>query len=261
MARNAPNSFNQIFGTDAAGRAEADGPPSVHELFNATLRGELALGQFADALYEIHNIQITPAAVRLMSSTDATSGRLKFQDLQRALQDGDMPSGGAGRPMIISDQASAIISDNCGPAVPRNLPSQEGAARPSTDISADPFIKQQVKLERAAAKAKGAFSGNPIAKTNNASRGNPLATLGHETRYQDRGDDAYDSREMANTATRMFVAGEMSRVDYEAYLVKSGIAPVGEELRKLIAAHEQIGDGNFGQFMRAVNREMAASGA
>merc|ERR1711907_380876 len=98
-----------------------------------------------------------------------------------------------------------------------------GTGRPSTDINQDPFIKAQVRLERAAQKQQGPFSGNPVVQTNNVSAGNPLAPPLHEVPVnRGCGGDAYSTREVANTATRMFVGGEMSRMDYESFLMKSG---------------------------------------
>jgi hypothetical protein len=163
--------------------------------------------------------------------------------------------------MVRSDQASAIISDNSGAPVPMGACP---AAKVATDISADPFIKQQVLIERAA--AKGPFAGNPVVQTNHASVGNTLARHAavRDSRSQyARGsptsaeDEAYDSREMANTATRMFVGGELNRRDYESFLTKFGVRLNAEsELARLISAHEKVGDGNFVQFTRALKREL-----
>jgi hypothetical protein len=258
MARNIPNSFDRVFVRPSAQADETETPPSIHELFTAFMRDELSLPDFAEALDTLHSTIITPAAARLLTSPDGMSGQLSFQQFQRALQDIEGPSGGAGRPMVISDQASAIISDNTGPPAPRKPPSQLGAARPSTDISKDPFIKQQVRLERAA--QKGPFPGNPVVQTNHVSAGNPLtAILSGEQAFQaGQENDAYSTREMANTVTRMYVGGEISRLDYEGFLNKSGVQLGAEsELLKLIINNEKVGVGNFSQFMRALNRELA----
>merc|ERR1719171_1479466 len=111
------------------------------------------------------------------------------------MNEGESPDVGAGVPMIIKDQAAAIISDNCGAPAPRKAPSECSAARPSTDISADPFIKQQVRLERAA--AKGPFPGNPVVQTNHVSAGNPFV---QQREPQPRQEDGYEGQEMASTA-------------------------------------------------------------
>merc|ERR1711971_622301 len=195
-----------------------------------------------------------------MGSTDATSGRLTFIQFQRALQDDGEPTMGAGVPLVSKDQAGAIISNNSGAPEPASPPKVAHAA---TDINQDPFIKAQVLLERAAAANKGgAFSGNPVVKTNHASTGNPLV-VSHGRRddfgrqVPEKGmSDAYDEREMASTATRMYVGGELSCIDYEGCLSKLGLqVSADSELRRLIQSYEKVGEGNFSQFMRAVNRE------
>lgn len=253
MARNIPNSFDRVFGQPQHAQANQDEPPRVHELFTAHLRGEISLPEFSEALFSTHGIEMTRAAFHLLQGTDAKSGQLSFQQFQKALQDWSEPEGGAGGAMIIKDQAGSIIHDNCGAPSPLIPPSQTGAARPSTDISKDPFIKAQVKLERAA--AKGPFQGNPVWKTNNVSRGNPLC------QPMDLGERAAPGteegpREMANTATRMFVGGELSRENYEVALMKIGIQLGGDsKIMQLINAHDKVGDGNFSQFMRAINKE------
>lgn len=232
----------------------------MHELFTAFMRDELSLQEFAEAIDTLHSILLTPAAARLLTSPDGMSGQLSFNQFQRALQEVVGPSGGAGKKLIISDQASAIISDNTGPAAPMKPPSQLGAGRPSTDISQDPFIKQQVRLERAA--QKGPFPGNPVVQTNHVSAGNPLAEILSRAPAAQGGqaDEAYGSREMANTATRMFVGGEIGRLDYEGFLAQSGVQLSAEsEITRLIINHEKVGDGNFSQFMRAVNRQLGSA--
>jgi hypothetical protein len=235
---------------------ESDGPPSVHELFTATMRDDMSLRDFEEALLALHGIRMSHAAMRLMSSTDGTIGRLNFQQFARALQDGTDLSVGAGRPMIIRDKASAIISDNCGVAEPAHH-QQLSSARPSTDICQDPFIKEQIRLERAA--AKGPFPGNPVRQTNHVSPGNPFVQEVRQSTAYAAGSQACDSREMASTATRMFVGGELSSADYEGFLMRSGLQLASDsELHRLISAHDKVGDGNFAQFMRVVNRELAA---
>jgi hypothetical protein len=252
MARGQVNSFDRIFSRPVKSDGENGSPPSVHELFSAAMRDEMTLRDFAEALASCHGIRLTSAAVRLLTSVDATSGRLSFSQFQRALQEPDTLQVGAGLPLNISDQASAIISDNSGVPMPRAAPSQLSANRPATDISADPFIKQQVALERAA--AKGPFPGNPVVQTNQASVGNPLVEQRQpQARHE---EDMYGGDEMANTATRMFVGGDISRIEYESFLTKCGVQMGPEsELRRLITAHEKVGNGNFMQFKRALTRE------
>lgn len=254
MARGQLNSFDRIFSRPSNGRDGENGsPPSVHELFSAAMRDEITLRDFAEALASCHGIRLTSAAVRLLTSVDATSGRLSFTQFQRALQEPeDGLECGAGKPLTIADQASAIISDNSGRPMPRAAPSQLSAHRPATDISADPFIKQQVLLERAA--AKGPFPGNPVVQTNQASAGNPFVA---QRQPQAQNEELYGGEEMANTATRMFVGGDLSREEFEGFLTKCGVQMSPEsELRRLITTHEKVGNGNFMQFKRALNREM-----
>jgi hypothetical protein len=248
-------SFNRLFARQANDDGDNDGTPSVHELFSRAMRDDISLRAFAEALVSLHGIRLTPSAVRLLTSTDASSGRLSFAQFQRALQEADAPDCGAGLPMVIRDQAAAIISDNSGAPTP---PFQSSAAKQATDISADPFIKQQVRIERAA--AKGPFGGNPVVQTNHTSAGNPL--VAPSSGMQHRQEEVYDSREMANTATRMFVGGDISRADYESFLAKFGVRLTAEsELRRLITAHEKVGDGNFMQFTRALSREIEIADA
>mmetsp|Transcript_49721 Transcript_49721/g.78709 ORF Transcript_49721/g.78709 Transcript_49721/m.78709 type:complete len:265 (-) Transcript_49721:93-887(-) len=252
MARGQVNSFDRIFSRPGRHEGENGSPPSVHELFSAAMRDEITLRDFAEALASCHNIRLTAASVRLLTSVDATSGRLSFSQFQRALQEPDVIECGAGKPLTIADQASAIISDNSGVPMPRAAPSQLSTHRPATDISVDPFIKQQVLLERAA--QKGPFPGNPVVQTNQVSVGNPLV---EQRQQQPRHEDLYSGDEMANTATRMFVGGDLSREDYESFLTKCGVHLGSEsELRRLIIAHEKVGNGNFMQFKRALNREI-----
>jgi len=271
MARSQPNSFDRVFARTDANPAAAhkqqeqdDGVPSIHELFNAHMRGSLDIQDFAEALICNHGQPLTPAAARLLESTDAMSGQLSFKLFSQALADDSMAFGGAGLPMIITDQASAIIHDNIGSAAPRKAPSELNAARPSTDISLDPFIKQQVRIERAQAQ-KPAFSGNPIKQTNNTSAGNPFAGPSYRSPAGHHGnneEDANGSREMVNSATRMYVSGDVSRQDYEHLLMKCGVNLGAEsELRRVICAHEKSGDSNFSQFMRVVHRELAVAEA
>mmetsp|Transcript_39659 Transcript_39659/g.72365 ORF Transcript_39659/g.72365 Transcript_39659/m.72365 type:complete len:227 (-) Transcript_39659:46-726(-) len=165
------------------------------------------------------------------------------------------PQVGAGLPMIISDQASAIISDNSGAPAAAAAPSQSCTRRPATDINLDPFIKAQHRLERTT--NKGQMS-NPVVQTNKVSPGNPFASAAG-TRSEAGPEDPYAEREMANTATRMFVAGELSQVDYEKFLEKFGVQLEStSELARLIASHGKVGDGNFVQMSRALKREIEA---
>jgi len=261
MARSIPNSFDRVFGGHREAEVNSeDSPPSVHDLFIANMRNDLSLGDFVEALASLHGMQITSTALKLLRSTDASSGRLSYQAWLRAMKDGDpLFDVGAGRPMEIKDQAAAIIHDNLGSCVPGKPPSQCSVGRPSTDINNDPFIKQQIRLERAA--AKGPFPGNPVVQTNHVSAGNPLCGPPAAFREEQR-DGATDAREMANTATRMFVANEISCQDYEAFLKRSGVQLDGcADLRRLIINHDKVGDGSFAQLMRLINRQIATGDA
>ena len=58
------------------------------------------------------------------------------------------------------------------------------------------------------------------------------------------------------TATRMFVSGELDRREYESFLSKSGVQLSDEsEVRKLIVRHEKVGDGKFHSLSQALRRE------
>jgi len=248
-----PSSFEKIFGAGPplgnhiAASNDGSKPLSVHALFSATVREEISLRELAEVLYSLHNIQITHAAARLVQSTDFSSGRVSFQQFQKALQDSSEPLGDAGLPNHFKDQAAAIIEDNSGPAI---APSIGSTRRPSTDISADPFLKREKVIQKGA--ARGPFESNPVLKTNKVSAGNPMAMKSAPAK-----ENPYGVREMGNAATRMFVSGEMSRQEYEAFFVKIGIQPlIGSELRKLVCSHERTGNGNFVQLTRALNFEI-----
>eukprot|EP00927_Polykrikos_kofoidii_P062802 TRINITY_DN57607_c0_g1_i1.p1 TRINITY_DN57607_c0_g1~~TRINITY_DN57607_c0_g1_i1.p1 ORF type:complete len:283 (+),score=44.66 TRINITY_DN57607_c0_g1_i1:84-932(+) len=260
MSRAAPSSFDKIFARDAPGsaapgeRGEGD-VPTVHELFSAVMRNELGMRDFAQALAELHNIGLTPAAVRLLASVDATSGRLSFAQFQRALQDngGGVPlGGGAGLANQFQDQAAAIITDNSGQPVPV---SQTDAKKANTDISADAYVRQH-KIVSSVQANRGAFSANPVRKTNTASAGNPLAPRSSSPAGGEQEEVA--SREALQTATRIYVGGELSRGEYEGFLTRFGVDLGGDsDLQRLIASHEQVGDGNFIKIFQAVKRELA----
>mmetsp|Transcript_106990 Transcript_106990/g.300971 ORF Transcript_106990/g.300971 Transcript_106990/m.300971 type:complete len:275 (+) Transcript_106990:60-884(+) len=244
------NSFDRLFSRanpSGAGGVDDDTPP-VHELFKLAMQGELPMRGFEEALAELHGIRLSPAASRLLSSVDATSGRLSFAQFQRALHDSSGETiTEAGKPNNFVDQASAIISDNCGAPVPGPT---FAAPKVSTDISADPFVAR--KREIAKGQASGPFSDNPVVPTNKVSRDNPLAQHRQSHGPQD------ESREVGQTATRMFVAGELNRREYEEFLANNGIILSRDsELAKLVASHEAVGDGNFMQLSRALQRELA----
>lgn len=68
--------------------------------------------------------------------------------------------------------------------------------------------------------------------------------------------ESEDPREAVQTATRMFVSGDLDRREYEGFLLKSGVQLHGEsEVQKLIVSHEKVGDGKFLSLSRALNRE------
>jgi len=93
--------------------------------------------------------------------------------------------------------------------------------------------------------------------TNRVSAGNPLADRGRGDAEPAADADPYGTREMAQTATRMYVSGELDRVGFEKFLARFGVDLGGEsELRHMIEAHERVGDGSFVSFSRALQREL-----
>lgn len=246
-----PTSHDRIFGGAAADAG--NDKPSVHELFSAAMRDELKLPQFAQALVSLHGVRMTPNAARLLSSVDAASGRLSFAQFQKALaEDIDDEPAQAGRPNVFEDQAKAIIEDNLGAP---SAPSAAAPAKQSTDISADPFVRQRARVNQF--QAQGPFSANPVRKTNVASAGNPLVA-GQAEPVRADSEDPYGSREMANTATRMFVAGELDRPGYEKFLRRFGVQLTPEsELQRLVLKQDQLGDCKFVDLARALQRELA----
>uniref|UniRef100_A0A7S1MF69 Uncharacterized protein n=1 Tax=Alexandrium catenella TaxID=2925 RepID=A0A7S1MF69_ALECA len=247
-----PTSFNRIFGGEDGG-AGGD-KPSVHELFAAAMRDEMSLPHFAQALVSMHGVRMTPSAARLLSSVDAASGRLSFAQFQKALTEdiGDDP-GQAGRPNVFQDQAKAIIEDNLGAP---SAPSTAVPVKHSTDISADSFVRQRHRVEQF--QAQGPFSANPVRKTNTASAGNPLAAGPAEEQSRGEPEDTYGYRAMANTATRMFVAGELDRPGYEKFLRRFGVQLTPEcELQRLVIRQASTGDCKFTDLSRALQRELA----
>lgn len=247
-SRGEPSSFNRIFGS-GPGPEAADEIPSVHELFLATVRDQMSVQQLAEMLEGYHQIRLTPAAVKILSSVDAASGRLNFAQFQRALADDDGgDTGQAGRANIFQDQAKAIIEDNFGsPAAPPSAQSR----KQSTDISADTFIKAQRQIEKGQARTN---TFNPVRKTNDASRGNPIA----QRLAEQVPEDAVGSA-ITHTATRMYVSGELDRKGYEKFLRRYGVDVKPEsQLHKLICGHEKVGDGKFHEFTKAVQREIGS---
>lgn len=257
--RGGPTSFDKIFGQPAHA---ADGKPSVHELFSAFIGDQLSLPDFAEALDAYHGIQLTAAAVQLLSSTDANSGRLSFQHFQRALQEGaaaaGLGRGGAGQASNFSDQAGAIITDNCGVPAPKQPSS---TVKVKTDISIDPFVKQQKRMENQR-QSKEPFTDNPVMRSNRPSPGNPMAARLEAGAARGPEQEQEGPREMAQTATRMFVSGELPCAEFERFVTQDlgvNLAAEDSELRRLITAHEKVGGGSFVPLSRAVLREMASA--
>jgi len=251
--RGPETSFDKIFGGAAAAAPAADKDeekPSVNALFTALMRDELGFAAFEELLHAMHNITLTGAAVRLLHSTDATSGRLKYQQFQKALAEGGYEeSDVAGKPNLLKDQAGAIIADNSGAAVPGP---RYAAPKVHTDISVDDFAKQHSKVARNQ-QAKGAFASNPVVQSNQVSSGNPLA----QSRAANAPVD--DDREVGQVATRMYASGELNRREYEEFLAGIGVALSREsELLRLIISHEKVGDGNFLKLSKALQSELAA---
>jgi len=243
-------SFERLFGGAAPPQRSK---PSVQELFAATMRGELSTDELIQSL-EMSDIRLTPAAHRLLFSVEAESGTLSYVTFQRALQDHSMPttpSSGAGMKTMFHDQAKAIISDNAGKPVPLLHPAQTGETmKYNTDISADPFIRRQVAVERA---QKGPFSSNPVIRTNHPSEENPLLEK-PDVR------DPNSVREVANNATRMYLGGQLNREEFVQYIGRFGVRADGE-LCKLMKAHEEFGSGSFHNFSRVLQREIASAAA
>eukprot|EP00928_Gymnodinium_smaydae_P061306 TRINITY_DN45413_c0_g1_i2.p1 TRINITY_DN45413_c0_g1~~TRINITY_DN45413_c0_g1_i2.p1 ORF type:complete len:266 (+),score=65.58 TRINITY_DN45413_c0_g1_i2:77-874(+) len=260
----AATSLGRVFPRAGDAAEDEAKPPPIHELFTALMRDELSLPSFAQALQGLHGIRLSPAAVRLLSSVDATSGRLSFAQFQRALQEGPgtmaQPCSeglGAGKANAFKDKASAIITDNSGAPVPGPT---FAAPKVATDISADEFVRAK---QRVTGQARGAFQANPVVPTNRVSAGNPLAGAMADRRpsFEATGAPAAEggesAREVAQTATRMYVSGELNAAEYEAFLARCGIRPAqGSELKRLIASHEKVGDGQFLQLMRTLQREL-----
>jgi hypothetical protein len=253
--RGGKGSFERLFQRDDTG-VDADRPPSVHELFAASMRDEITLQQLREALVDVHGLEITPAADRLLSGVDAASGRLSFADFQRAMSQADgSAGGGAGKPVQYTDQAKAIISDNSGAAAP--APSVV-AKKQHSDISNDAFVIRKTEVDKRFA-AKGEWGSTPVLRTNQVSEGNPLAA---RVGALLPGEDSSEPRDMANTATRMFVSGELDAASYEQFLEGLGVGLSDRsEIRRLITAQKQTGDGSFTRLSRAVQAELARSGA
>mmetsp|Transcript_16275 Transcript_16275/g.35620 ORF Transcript_16275/g.35620 Transcript_16275/m.35620 type:complete len:261 (+) Transcript_16275:100-882(+) len=255
MQRGTPlSSFERLFPRSSSSAGADEGEiPSVHELFAATLRDELTLQSFAEALASLHGIRMTPAAAHLMSSVDAGSGRLSFVQFQRALQEDADHAGQAGRPVAFKDHAAAIIADNSG--LPKPAP-RASAMKHSTDISADPFVRALHRTSRD--HEKGEFQSNPVMRTNRVSAGHPLAAARAPSGSVEQESGV---RELANTSTRLFVSGKLSSEDYIQQLEGMGVqvTPDGELHRLIVRV--QVGDVSFAQLSRAVQREIGQANA
>lgn len=258
-------SFDKIFSrADPDPKEGKDAKPKVHDLFMSVCRDELSLENFSEALYGWHNIMLTQAAVRLLQSIDAQSGRLSFAQFQRALQEDDAPlDGGAGLGIKYADQASAIIMDNCGAPIPGMTVAQGKAL---TDISADSFVRAKQRVQ--VMQGRGAFNSNPVMKTNKPSQGNPMNQMDRAHSPPIRGAMGAmkaamaEDREVIINATREFVGGDIPRREYESVLAQAGIPLTREsELQKLILSHDQVGDGNFLQMNKALQRLTGAASA
>jgi len=213
-----------------------------------TMRDELPPSQFAEALQALHGIQLTPGAARLLSSVDAGSGRLTFSQFQRALQEEPQQQATSGRPVVLHDQAQAIITDNAGSPKPPALKGDH--CRPHTDISGDEFVK----ATKAASKlqALGPFQSNLVVPSNDPSINNPLV------HHQDESEPGDSGRDMLRLATRMFISGELDRASYEQFLIQQGILLTSDcDLQRLIVSHERAGDATF----KALSRALAAQGS
>lgn len=215
------------------------------------MREDLSLRDFAEVLATYHSIHIPPACVKLLMSVDAASGHISFSQFQRALGQGGSEAGQAGKPIIFQDQAKSIIEDNSGrPDAPPRI---TGSGKFSTDISADSFVRRKVELDRTY--VSGDFSSNPIEDTNFASVGNPLVERLRDPSGQS--EELYGAREMANTATRMFLNAELDQLGYEQFLDRLGVQITEENgLKKLISTQQRSGSCTFQQFSKILQREL-----
>jgi len=258
--RGGQNTFDRLFSRASTG-GEEESKPSVHELFSAFMSEQISLRAFAEALLEYHEIHITHEAAQLMMSNDAASGRVGFQQFQRALQGGGFPLGGsAGKANTYKDQASKIIADNSGPAAVGSQPPPKPHTK--SDISNEPYIKAVHQAQKNAVGPRG--TKNPVVLTNNCSHGNPMVTNQLEaTMPQAAGgpaseDDSYGAQQMANTAARMYLSGEIDKREFEKYLERLGVPLRMEtELQKLIFKQDSTGGVKFLELSRAIQREMA----
>lgn len=259
--RGGQNTFDRLFSRAATGGDEEEAKPSVHELFSAFMGESISLRAFAEALLEYHNIHITHEAANLMMSNDAASGRVTFQQFQRALQGGGFPLGAsAGKANTYKDAVSSIIADNSGPPlVGGSQPSAKGVTK--SDISNEPYIKAVHQAQKNACGPYG--TKNPVLLTNDCSYGNPLvsaqleATLPSGSQGGGSKDDAYGAKEMANTAARMYIGGELNKREFEKYLERLGVPLRMEtELQKLIFKQDATGGVKFLELSRAIQREM-----
>merc|ERR1712059_236495 len=103
-------------------------------------------------------------------------------------------------------------------------------------------MKQREKV--AAQASRGAFNSNPVVASNRPSAGNPLAA--RHAGSEGFCEDPYSIREMANTAVRMFVSGEIPRADFEEFIARFDIQlKKDSELHRLITKQEQVGNVQF----------------
>jgi len=266
-------SFDKILGRQPGSNVRPEGePPSMHELFAMTMREELTLPQFMQALAQLHNVRVTPAAARLLSSIDASSGRVTFAQFQRALQeDLDTHALTHGMRIHILDQAHAIMEDNLGPPLPPEP--RIGAGKHMTDINQDEVVKACQRIGKI--QAKGAFSCGLIGNTNEASYGNPFrarteaAIAEAEVPFQrpddvlrpEKAEDDYGLRQMGANATRMFVNGDLDKKGFEKFLARCGIVPDRDsDLWRQIICHNE-GSGSFTKLSLAVDRELSRAAA
>lgn len=259
--RGGGNTFDRLFSRATAGGNEEENKPSVHEMFSAFMGEQISLRAFAEALLEYHEIHITQEAAELMMSNDAASGRVSFQQFQRALQGfGGIPlDATAGKANTYKDAASGIITDNSGDPILGSQPQPKGVQK--TDISNEPYIKAVHQAQKNAIGPRG--TKNPVMLTNDCSYGNPMvatstaASMPAPVRAQEGGKDDYGAKEMAQTAARMYIGGELNKREFEKYLERLGVPLRMEtELQKLIFKQDSTGGVKFLELSRAIQREM-----
>lgn len=276
------SSFTRIFWSVPSHLTQDDRPPSLHELFLAFQKDQLSVDQFGELIGELHGLRYTEQARRLLRDPN-----LSFQKFSR---DGVCPApGGPGTPFEANpdgggdgagcrrsspspfpaeelstfakhgagmqnrykDSAEAIIRDNSGLPAPPELRPGESCRRASSDVNQETALKTRSRVAKMGA-------GNPVLKTNKVSAGNPLLD-GPEG---SSGGEHYAPQEMAHTAIRLFIGGEIKALEFEQFLGRMGVdlaAPENQEVKDLVRRQSTVGDRTFLQFSKALSRRVGAA--